>query len=310
MNNNKFIMVGAPIISKELFRSILRPLNNYSFKPSGGFWACKHINNISNISEWFTHLMYDANSIALYKNLNQSTIFALKDSAKILTIDSSEQILELAKKYPSYHHILGYHSEINDSNTMFDFEILAQDYDGVYINFDYFNNQLKTKVFDSIRVNSLFLFNLNCIKEYQTALITYDIDKMYSIPYIKEENISHIKTIEEESNEHYILSQLSKELFQDLINKYCNYTFQSYDEYLSTITQTTGKVISLIDKNESKTVNSIVELLETKEMNVKKELIIQNIVLNCLSGYIKDDAERIKNLPKSKIKSPKSYSIY
>ena len=37
MINKKYIMVGAPTITKELFRNVLRPLDNYSFIPNGGF---------------------------------------------------------------------------------------------------------------------------------------------------------------------------------------------------------------------------------------------------------------------------------
>lgn len=310
MDKQKYIMIGAPIITKEIFRNILRPLNNYSFKPSGGFWACKYIHNISNISEWLTHLKNYDNGIAPYKNITQSTIFTLKENAKILTIDSAEQILELAEKYPSYHYILGYHREITNSNTMFSFEKLAKDYDGIYINFDYFNNQLKTNVFESIRVNSLFIFNIDCIEEFQQAPITFNIQNTYSIPYIKKENISKPQKIEVASYEHHMLSQLSEELFQDLITKYNSYSFRDYDEYLSVMTKNIGTVISLISQNENEKVNSIADLLKSKEMIVKKEIIIQNIALNYLSKYLIQDEERIQNLPKSKIKSLKSYQIY
>ena len=50
MKENEYIMVGAPIITREVFRSVLRPLNNYGFKPSGGFWSSIHTSNIGNIS--------------------------------------------------------------------------------------------------------------------------------------------------------------------------------------------------------------------------------------------------------------------
>ena len=80
MKNKQYIMVGSPLITKEIFRNVLRPLDNYNFIPNGGFWACELLSNIGNISDWYTYLL-DARSIARYKNLNQSTTFTLKDTA-------------------------------------------------------------------------------------------------------------------------------------------------------------------------------------------------------------------------------------
>ena len=163
MKDKTYIMIGMPIISKEVFRKILRPLNNYSFKPSGGFWASEHNGNICNISDWYNYLL-NADSIARYKNMNQSVIFTLKESANILFIDSQEQILKLASLYPSYHHILGYYKETTSNSTIFDFETLQEEYDGIYINYNKIYNSNKTIVFDDWKSNTLLLFNLNCIK--------------------------------------------------------------------------------------------------------------------------------------------------
>lgn len=305
MKENEYIMVGAPIITREVFRSVLRPLNNYGFKPSGGFWSSIHTSNIGNISEWYTYLL-DARGIARNKNLNQSTIFTLKDNAKILIIDTPEKILELAKKYPSYHHTLGFYEPITDKNRVFDFEKLSQDYDGIYINFNVFINQFKTIVFDKFSTSSLLLFNLDCIKEYQSAPIIFDIDNPYSFPYIKPDTISVSQTVEEESYEHKILAKLTEELYLSLID---NHSFRDYDEYLTTITQNVKTVISIIEKNNQKKVTEIVKFLESKGMMIKQGQIIQNLVLNFLSEYLINDEERIKSLPKSKVRTPKTYSI-
>ena len=110
MHTEKYIMIGTPVITKELFRKVLRPLNTYGLKPSGGFWASKHLYNDYLISPWFSYLTKDATSIARYKDLNNSVIFSLKENSKILTINDINQVPELCKKYPSYHHILGYHN--------------------------------------------------------------------------------------------------------------------------------------------------------------------------------------------------------
>lgn len=308
MKNKEYIMVGAPIITKEIFRKVLIPLNNYSFKPSGGFWSSIYIDNIG-ISDWFSYLQ-DARGIAVYKNLNQSTIFTLKDSAKILTIDTLEKVLELAQKYQSYHQIQGFYSEITNENKIFDFGKLSQDYDGIYIDYNKFINQNQTIVFDNLSVNSLLLFNLDCIKEYRKAHITFDLYNPYSIPYIKQDDIGVPKIVEEESYEHKFLSQKTQELYLNVMNNYLNYTFKDYNEYLNTVTQNIKKVINILELEEIKKINEITKYLQDKGMYTKTEQIIQNIVLNYISEYLLQDENRIISLPKTKTIERKKYPIY
>lgn len=313
MNNRKYIMVGAPIITREIFRNILRPLNNHTFKPSGGFWSSPYINHFYNISDWYTYLM-DARSIARYKDLNQSTIFTLKENAKIITIDTKEKVLELAIKYPSQHQLLGFYDDITSENTIFDFEKISQDFDGIYVNFntisnDTFDPQKETIVFNGWNVNTLLLFNLDCIKEYQTVPIIFNIDNPYSFPYIKEELIGKPQLVEDESNEHYDLAKLTEELYLELMNKFSTYQFKDYDEYLTITTQNAKEVISIIEKNEEKRINEIKALLQSKNMIVETGLIAQNLALNELAQYLTKDEERIKSLSKSKIRDRKTYVI-
>ena len=45
MQKKQYITIGNPIISKDIFRNILRPLDNFSFKPTGGLWASEFISN-------------------------------------------------------------------------------------------------------------------------------------------------------------------------------------------------------------------------------------------------------------------------
>lgn len=309
MQNNKYIIIGTPIITKELFRKILRPLNTYGLKPNGGFWASNHIYNDYIISPWFSYLTKDATSIARYKKLNDSVIFSLKENSKILTINNIDQVIELCNKYPSYHHILGFHQEVTDFNRCFDYEELSQDYDAVYIDFNYFQTQFQTNIFDSFSCNSILLFNLECIKEYQTAPIVFDIDNRYSVPHIKEETIGPTTTIEEESYEHKILSTLSQNTFKEIISKYDNYSFIDYDEYLIKIIETTKIVIDILIKNEQDKINNINKRLKQNNLIVENYLIIYNIVLNYLSCYLNEDIERIKILPQTKKRQLKSYSI-
>jgi len=303
-------MVGTPTITKELFRTVLRPLNNYQFKPTGGFWASNHIHNAYVISEWFTYLTKEAPSIARYKDLNNAIIFSLKDTAKILTVNNAKQVLELSSKYPSYHHILNFHKEINNKSTIFDYEKLSQDYDGIYIDYNLFKYKFETDVFNSFSCNSLLLFNLDCIKDYQTVQIEFDIDNPYSIPYIKEENISEPKIIEEESYEHKILTNISEEMFREIIKNYNEHIFIDYNDYFTTIIETTKTVIQLLNKNEQHKILKIKENLNINKLIVEENLIAQNIVLNNLSKYLNTDIHRIQTLPKTKVRQIKNYPLY
>lgn len=307
MEQKKYIMVGAPIITKELFRNTLRPLNNYNFDITGGFWSSEYINESYNISDWFTYLR-QVYEIAVQKNLNQSTIFSLKENTKILTIDSPQVIQNLANKYPSYHYLLGYFDTPIKKDIVFDFEKLSQDYDGIYVNKKNLGYYINSSIFRDW-VNSLVLFNLDCIKEYQTAPIIYDKDNPYSIPYIDMTQISDYQQIEEESYEHRMLSLLAKQIYLELISKYDTFSFEDYDEYFTTITQTIKNVISTIIQNEETKINKIISYLQSKNITTNKEIVISNIVLNYLTKYLIQDEERIKNLPKSKTKNLKWYPV-
>ena len=125
MKEIKYITIGTPTLSNDIFRNILRPLNNYGFKPTGGLWASEYILPYSRICPWYDYLL-DAKSLAAYiskyRDLTTGAIFTLKESANILTINNFEQIISLSKKYPSCHHILNYYQNITNETTAFDYE--------------------------------------------------------------------------------------------------------------------------------------------------------------------------------------------
>ena len=305
--NKEYIMIGANIISKDIFRNILRPLNNYSFIPNGGFWSSEYIGNERYISPWFNYLLY-ATEIAQKKNLENAVIFTLKENAKILTITTYEQVLELSKKYPSYHHILGYNEEITNKTTSFDFEKLSKYYDGVYVDFKKLSNENKTIIFKDWSINTLLLFNLNCIKEYRQAKITYIQDEPY-YSYIDSKNISSPLTVSNTTPEYRALSSIASALLQKYMNKYNNYTFKDYDEYLTILIKETKLVIEeIIEKNEI-LINTLLQKLKKQTILIDKNTIISNIVKDYLTTYLIQNEERIKSLPKSKIKELKWYTI-
>lgn len=306
MNNTKYIAIGFPILSRDIFKKVLRPLENSCFKPNGGLWSSTYISNIYNISSWYTYLLEENRETALFKDINNACIFTLKENAKIIDIDNFDTLFYLTKKYPSYHHLLNYFQDISEDNLIFDFEKLSKDYDGVHVNPN--NPKLfKTKIFNSWCVETLLLFNLDCIKEYQTVKIEADPYSYNTIPYIKE--ISNPKQIANNSSYYLELDSLAKKLFQKelLINKNAN--FKDYDNYFETLIMIANKIIYTLSVEEDNLCQKIIEFHSKEGLNIKKESLIRNIVLNLVADYLDSDIERIKTLPKSKIKVPKSYTI-
>ena len=82
--------IGTETISSNIFRKILRPLNNYTFKPTGGLWAAEFNKYI--ISDWYEYMITKDSYLQTLKSFKVAAIFTLKDDAKILTIDSCNQI--------------------------------------------------------------------------------------------------------------------------------------------------------------------------------------------------------------------------
>ncbi len=305
--NKEYIMIGTNVISKEIFRNILRPLDNYSFIPNGGFWSSEYTGNERHISPWFNYLLY-AEEIAGKKNLEDAVIFTLKNNAKILTITTYEQVLELSKNYPSYHHILGYNGEITNKTTSFDFEKLSKYYDGIYVDFRKLSNENKTTIFKDWSVNTLLLFNLNCIKEYRQAKITYIQDEPY-YSYIDSKDISSSLIVSNTTPEYRALSSIASALLQKYMNKYNNYPFKDYDEYLTILIKEVKLVIKeIIEKNDI-LINTLLKNLKEQNISIDKNTIISNIAKNYLTTYLINNEERIKSLPKSKVKELKWYTI-
>lgn len=303
MNNKEYIMIGTHTISKDIFRNILRPLNNYSFVPNGGFWASNYNDRISNISDWYNYLL-DAEGIAYYKNMNDAVIFTLKENAKILLIDNDKQLKELVEKYPSYHHIL---SNTKNANEAIDFEELSKDYDGIYLDYNKLSINSSFTFYYNWSVNTLLLFNLDCIKEYRSAEIKITEYEYYRIPFINKE--SEAKIIQKRNNKYEEIYNYVQMIFQEQISKYDKIIFKDYDEYLQAIINCTNNCMEILYKNNINDIKTIQEQLQSQNLNIKNVIIIRNIVLNYLSNYLSNDKIRIKTLNKANNQKTKSYKL-
>lgn len=302
----KYIMIGASSINRDAFRRVLRPLDNYSFKPTGGFWACEKGDDLINISPWLDYLI-EEREIALMKNIKAASIFTLKDSAKILTIDSYDDVVSLSKIYPSYHHLLGYYNLEGDKKISFDYEELADYYDGVYIDYNKLVSSNKTIIFNRFSVNSLLLFNLDCIAYYTPALINIDLESYYVLPYI--EKVGYASSISEHTPDYVLLYSKIGELFDELTEEVKADRATNYDEYLDMVTMVARSAINQILSKHPILINKIIKDLNFHNLEFSKRNIVRNMTLDYLSNYLKESRDMIRGLGKTPLTKIKRYVI-
>lgn len=309
---NEYITIGNPVITKDIFRNILRPLDNYNYKPIGGLWASEFISQLYGICPWYNYLLEArgiANCISQYKDLTKASIFTLKENANILKITSQVQIEELSKQYPSYHHILNNYTEITPQNTIFDFEEISKIYDGIYVDYDKLMLEYKTLVFNTWSINTLLLFNLDCIKEYKPVQINVDFEDIDPFPYIEDKNIGDSKIITNPSEEYILLSNYTNNIFNELLPNYLKNPIKDYDDYLTKLIECSNKVLEILENKEKEKIVSIKENLKKEGLVVGENIIRRNIVLNYLSNYLYKEKKYIQKLNPSILKKVKHYNI-
>lgn len=293
MEKKRYVMVGTKTITKEIFKPVLRPLNNHTYIPLGGFWSCEYKDNF-NISEWFYYMIDSGDSID-EKNIEEAVIFTLKDNARILVINDYEDLKKVISKYPSYHHLLNYYKDVTSKEESINFELLSKDYDGISINYHNLFNSNKTAVFTNWAVNTLLLFNLDVIDSYTKCNINYYLPGSYYYRnLIEEPNLYHI---EEESIYHKEIFDYAKIVFDKIVST--KNTFNDYDEYFKHLINCSKETIEIIKNNKSDIANIIKENLEKENIYTTEEKVIINIVLGVLSNYLRDHVEIEKTLPKT-----------
>lgn len=282
MKETKYITIGTPIISNDIFRNILRPLDNFSLKPTGGLWASKFNLPYGKICPWFDYLLDArgiARSISEYRDLTKATIFTLKENANILVINKTAQILELAEKYPSYHHLLNHNFEISEKTTLFDFENISKIYDGIYINYENIYYENKSTVFDTWSVDTLLLFNLNCIKEYQSVKINVNFHDLYPLPYIDmKKDLSTLKLISNRSINYNEIYNYVESIFKELTKDIKVQSFSNYDEFFETIIYYANEALKIATISKEKEIKLIQESLKENNLEIAEKIIITLIL--------------------------------
>ena len=160
----EYLTVGTREIKQELFRSI-EDTDANNLKPRGGIWLTKYNNAFYN--EWVDFILDDP-VVLFYKNRNNSiwkqpcSLVTLNDSANIFNLDTSEKLEYLRSNYPL-------------DNNKFSYRDISSIYDGIFVDMYGLLREIKD---DKTReqlyrfgVNSLILFNLECINFYKSGFV-------------------------------------------------------------------------------------------------------------------------------------------
>lgn len=290
----EYVTIGTKNIAEDIFRKILRPLDINFYKPNGGLWSSEFISRIYCISEWHDYLLYEDQETASYKNINAGAIFTLKNNAKILNIDSEEKIIELSQKYPSWHYILTHYD--NPELNIIDFETLSKDYDGVEVSINKLGYNKPGLTFNSWSVNTLLLFNLNCIEKYQSVDIEVSLFNYDKRPYISK--ISNPKQVLNH-NEYYEEVYNYITIIFNKILKATNYQKTNYQEYFNYLINCTEKCIDLALNMQKPNINIINTRLKDNDIQISNETLIRNIAYNYLSEYLAKNKEEEKKFIKT-----------
>ena len=183
----KYLTVGTSEITRERFMNI-EDTEGANIKPRGGLWLTKYHNEGYN--EWVDFLLEDPTTF-YYKSKGHSiweqpcSLVTLNESANIYTLKDNDGLTFLKKNYPLH-------------DDKFSYEAISRLYDGIYVDM----YQLLMNVDSDTRmrlykfgVNSLILFNLDCINYYQSGIVDiepFDFEYEYNegtIYQIKCDNI-------------------------------------------------------------------------------------------------------------------------
>lgn len=290
----EYVTIGTKNIAEDIFRKILRPLDINFYKPNGGLWSSEFISRIYCISEWHDYLLYEDQETASYKNINAGAIFTLKNNAKILNIDSEEKIIELSQKYPSWHYILTHYD--NPELNIIDFETLSKDYDGVEVSINKLGYNKPGLTFNSWSVNTLLLFNLDCIEKYQSVDIEVSLFNYDKRPYISK--ISNPKQVLNHSEYYEEVYNYITIIFNKIL-KATNYQKTNYQEYFNYLINCTEKCIDLALSMQKPNINIINTRLKDNDIQISNETLIRNIAYNYLSEYLAKNKEEEKKFIKT-----------
>lgn len=197
-----YLSIGTNFLAKDLEQ----PITNSSIKPSGGLWATIQDPENIKFNPWMEYLSMNP-YVLFYKQKNgdpfkiPAVLITLKNDANVFTLTNTNELDFLKKHYPR-------------TDNWIDFQKLSQDFDAIFIKVKGYNNisSEDQKKLNSFVVDSLIIFNLDCIKHYQKANIDIEpYDYIYESTFTSYDiNIeSTIEQIIENTSEEHLTRKLT-----------------------------------------------------------------------------------------------------
>ena len=163
----KYLTVGTREITRELFKPV-EDIDG-SIKPRGGLWLTEYNELYKNCNDWVDFLINNS-VVFFYKSRNYSmweqpcSLVTLNERANIFELKTGKDLQYLVSNYPL--------------NNRFSYQEISRIYDGIFIDMvrllrevnDY---QICRELF-KFDVNSLILFNLDCINYYQPGTVSIE----------------------------------------------------------------------------------------------------------------------------------------
>ena len=188
--------------------------------------------------------------------------------------------------------------------------MLSKAYDGIYINYENIYREIKSEVFDSWSIDTLLLFNLNCIKEYQSVKINVNFHELYPLPYINmKKDLSTPKLISNRSINYNEIYNYVESIFKELTKDIKVQSFSNDDRFFETIIYYANEALKIATISKEKEIKLIQESLKENNLEIAEKIIIRNIVLNYLSEYLYQEQDKIITLPKTPSSKRKMYKI-
>ena len=218
-----FLTVGIDNLDKKYFDPID---NSVFFKPICGLWATRQKDDVINSNEWLDYLIKKDRNTYFDKyekyEFNLPAIFlTLKENSRIYNVKSINDLLSIMESFPNKKDTWWRYDYNNSNLTFIDYEKVSTIYDGIFFDISILQEEangdlfLEENIINPFCIDTLILFNLDCIAYYQQAEINitpfgYANFDDYDIPYII--NISNEKKLVKDSRDEYdlILSRYPK----------------------------------------------------------------------------------------------------
>lgn len=179
----KYLTVGTSEITRDLFKKV-EDTEATNMKPRGGLWFTKYDESYSNYNEWVDYIIENP-TVLYYKSKGHSiwqqpcSLVTLKEPAKLFYLNSKDSLNHLRNNYPL-------------EDRKFSYEAISQVYDGLFVDMygllsDIEDDETRSRIY-KFGVDSLVLFNLDCIDYYQSGVVLIE---PYDFEYAKYEGTTY-----------------------------------------------------------------------------------------------------------------------